>query len=70
MNIDTDYLSEFLIGLLNTPSPTGDAERGIAYTEAALRDLGLTTRRTVKGALARYARGPVSRLSRAPSRLM
>ena len=51
MTIDNDYLSDFLIGLLNMPSPTGDAERGVAYTEAALRDLGLTTRRTVKGAL-------------------
>ena len=51
MTIDADYLNEFLIGLLNTPSPTGDAERGIAYTEAALRALGLETRRTVKGAL-------------------
>ena len=51
VNIDTSYLTEFLIGLLSTPSPTGDAERGIAYTEAALHDLGLTTRRTVKGAL-------------------
>lgn len=51
MTIDTDYLTSFLVGLLNTPSPTGDAERGIAYTEAALRELGLETRRTVKGAL-------------------
>ena len=51
MTIDTDYLTAFLVGLLNTPSPTGDAERGIAYTEAALRELGLETRRTVKGSL-------------------
>jgi len=51
MTIDTDYLTNFLVGLLNTPSPTGDAERGIAYTERALRTLGLETRRTVKGAL-------------------
>ncbi len=51
ITIDTDCLTEFLVGLLNTPSPTGDAERGIAYTEAALRELGLETRRTVKGAL-------------------
>jgi len=51
MTIDTDFLTEFLVGLLNTPSPTGDAERGIAYTERALRALGLETRRTVKGAL-------------------
>ena len=51
MTIDTDYMTSFLLGLLNTPSPTGDAERGIAYTEVALRELGLETRRTVKGAL-------------------
>lgn len=51
MTINTDYLMELLVGLLNTPSPTGDAERGIAYTETALRELGLETRRTMKGAL-------------------
>ena len=51
MTIDTDYLTTFLIYLLNTPGPTGDAERGIAYTETALRELGLETQRTVKGAL-------------------
>lgn len=51
MTIDTDYLTTFLVGLLNTPSPTGDTERAIAYTETALRELGLETRRTVKGAL-------------------
>ena len=51
MTIDTDYLTDFLVGLLNTPSPTGDTECGIAYVEKALRQLGLETRRTVKGAL-------------------
>lgn len=51
MTIDTDSLTEFLVGLLNTPSPTGDTEAGIAYTENALGELGLETRRTVKGAL-------------------
>lgn len=51
MTIDTDYLTTFLIGLLNTPSPTGDTEQAIAYTEQALHELGLETRRTVKGAL-------------------
>ncbi len=51
MTIDTQYLTEFLVGLLNTPSPTGDAEAGVAYTEAALQKLGLETRRTVKRAL-------------------
>ena len=51
MTIDTDYLTDFLVGLLNTPSPTGDTECGIAYVESALHQLGLETRRTVKGAL-------------------
>ena len=51
MTIDTDYLTSFLVGLLNTPSPTGDTEAATAYTERALRDLGLETRRTVKGAI-------------------
>ena len=51
MTIDTDYLTEFLVGLLNTPSPTGDTEAAIAYTEQALLALGLETWRTRKGAL-------------------
>ena len=51
MTIDTNYLTEFLVGLLNTPSPTGDTEAAVAYTERALRELGLETRRTRKGAL-------------------
>ena len=63
MTIDTDYLTGFLVGLLNTPSPTGDSERGIAYTETALRELGLETRRTVKGALVATLEG---RLQTAP----
>ncbi len=46
MTIDTDYLMGFLVGLLNTPSPTGDTEAAITYTERALRELGLETRRT------------------------
>jgi len=51
MTVDQEYLTDFLTGLLNTPSPTGDTERGIAYVEAALHELGIETRRTVKGAL-------------------
>ena len=60
MQIDQDYLNTFLVGLLNTPSPTGDAEQGIAYTEAALRTLGLETRRTVKGSLVATLEGHAS----------
>jgi putative aminopeptidase FrvX len=50
--IDADYLLNFLTGLLNTPSPTGFAQRGIAFTEQALAafpDLKLS--HTHKGAL-------------------
>ncbi len=51
MTIDTEYMTEFLAGLLTTPSPTGDTEAAVAYTERAMRALGLDTRRTRKGAL-------------------
>ncbi len=39
------------MGLLNTPSPTGDTDKAIAYCESAMQALGLETRRTRKGAL-------------------
>ncbi len=51
MTIDPDFLSEFLVGLLQIPSPTGDTEHGIAFVEAALGALGIKTSRTRKGAL-------------------
>lgn len=50
--IDTDFLLEFLTGLLNTASPTGLADAGIAFSESALANFsGLTFQRTRKGAL-------------------
>jgi putative aminopeptidase FrvX len=50
--IDTDFLLEFLTGLLNTPSPTGLADAGIAFTERALDGFsGLQCHHTRKGAL-------------------
>ncbi len=51
MTIDADYLREFLVELLDTPSPTGDTARAVTFTESALWELGLETRRTRKGAL-------------------
>jgi putative aminopeptidase FrvX len=42
---------EFLIGLLNTPSPTGFTEAAIAYCERAFARFGYPMQRTVKGAL-------------------
>ena len=51
-SIDIDHLLKFLIGLLNTPSPTGLAEPAIAYTEQALSAFPeLTLTRTHKGAM-------------------
>ena len=50
--IDTDYLFEFLTGLLNTPSPSGYAHLAVEYTRQALSsfpDLSLSLTR--KGAL-------------------
>ena len=49
--IDTRYLTDFLVGLLKTPSPTGMTEAAIAYTESALKGLGFAPQRTTKGAL-------------------
>lgn len=50
--IDTDYLLNFLSGLLNTPSPTGYTEEAIRYIEKALAAFpDLKLERTRKGAL-------------------
>jgi len=55
--IDPDYILEFLVKLLNTPSPTGYAEQAISLTEKAMGAFPLLERwRTRKGALvARWA---------------
>ena len=50
--INSAFLLEFLVSLLNTPSPTGHAEPGIAFTEKSLRAFpALKLARTRKGAL-------------------
>jgi putative aminopeptidase FrvX len=51
--IDTAFMLDFLIELLNIPSPTGFTDAAIEYTENALnRFSGIKTGRTRKGALA------------------
>ena len=52
VTIDVDAMQAFMVGLLNTPSPTGFTERAIDYVEQALAPLPLSLRRTGKGALA------------------
>jgi putative aminopeptidase FrvX len=50
--LDTEYLLDVLVRLLNTPSPTGLAEPAVALVEKELASLrSLTLRRTRKGAL-------------------
>ena len=50
--IDTQYLLDFLTGLLNTPSPTGFTQEAVSYIEAALGEYpGLEISHTRKGAL-------------------
>lgn len=49
--IDTDGLVEFLVGLLNIPSPTGYHEEAIPYCEHAFSALPLSLSRSRKGAL-------------------
>ena len=51
VSIDLQGMTDFLVGLLNTPSPTGFTERAVVYLEQALAPLPLTLRRTHKGAL-------------------
>ena len=64
--IDSEYLLNFLSGLLNTPSPTGLAEPAIAFTEQALASFpGLVLKRTRKGALVATWQGEKSTAPRA-----
>jgi putative aminopeptidase FrvX len=50
-NVDVADMTQFLLGLLNIYSPTGDTERAIAYVRKALDALGLETALNAKGAL-------------------
>lgn len=64
--VDTQYLLDFLSGLLNTPSPTGFAQQGIAYTEKALGIFPqLQLSQTRKGALLGFWPGVQSKAPRA-----
>ena len=49
--IPVDDMVQFLVGLLRTPSPTGDTEQAVRMIERSVDDLPLTLRRTRKGAL-------------------
>lgn len=51
MSLDMNYLTDVLLRLLATPSPTGYTEAGIALVEQELAVLGVPSQRTRKGAL-------------------
>jgi putative aminopeptidase FrvX len=69
LTIDLDALQGFLLGLLNTPSPTGFTDQAIDYVERALRPLPLQVRRTAKGALVAEWAGRPGAGARAPRAL-
>ncbi len=63
-DIDSAYLNRFLVDLLNTPSPTGDAEYAISLVQAELNGLGVKTALTNKGALVAHLEGLGKSVSR------
>jgi len=65
-NIDSAYLTNFLVDLLNIPSPTGFTEDAIAFVEKELSDFPqLKLNRTRKGALVAVWEGQKSDSPRA-----
>ncbi len=49
--INEEKMVDFLVGLLNTPSPTGDTNRAITYVQQAFAELPFSTQIAAKGFL-------------------
>ncbi len=49
--INVEKMVDFLVGLLNTPSPTGDTDRAITYVQQMWSDFPFTLSVTPKGSL-------------------
>src|SRR6185437_12660906 len=49
--VDGDYMMEQTAALCRIPSPSGFTQAAVAHVASELERLGLSTRRTVKGAL-------------------
>lgn len=63
LRVNLDATLDFLVGLLNTPSPTGYTVEAIAYVEEAFAALGIpgmTLAQTPKGALTIFVPGEAS----------
>ena len=50
-SIDVDKMVDFMVGLLNTPSPTGDTDRAMAYIQDAFAGLPVKLEKAPKGFL-------------------
>lgn len=51
LTINVDKMVDFLVGLLNTPSPTGDTDRAIAYVQDAFAAFPFAMQQAPKGFL-------------------
>ncbi len=51
ITLNVPEMVDFLVGLLETPSPTGDTDRAVTYVQDALADFPLDLRVTPKGIL-------------------
>ena len=60
-NVDVSDMTQFLLGLLNIYSPTGDTERAVAYVRRAFDALGLETVAQCQGRAHRHLARPVER---------
>lgn len=59
--VDTEYLQELLVALLNTPSPTGYSEKAIELVDQTMQEFSFLSRtRTRKGALVATWEGAAS----------
>lgn len=63
--INMEKMVEFLVGLLNTHSPTGDTDQAIAYVQEAFAALPITMTKSPKGFLAGVWAGEKSNAPRA-----
>jgi putative aminopeptidase FrvX len=65
IEIDTQYLTDQLLGLLNIPSPTGFTDQAMEYVGNSLSALGLHPSPTMKGGLVAEMEGKSSKNPRA-----
>lgn len=51
MELNKKYITDIMVTLLTTPSPSGDTDAAIDFVEDKFKALGIETRRTIKNAL-------------------